>query len=130
MVLVTMALRTQPGHVGFGAFAGRGIHPARQLVVKPADQRDLPGSELPLPLSGRGGRQYRRQRLTGQGLPRPQIGGLAEAPTGLGAADQGPFGHRMGQLAAQLLCGGLAGKLIDQGMLHGRQPWARPFTTL
>ena len=80
---------------------------------------------------GRGGaRQDREQRLAGQRAPGPQIGGLTDAPGGLGAADQRPVSDRMRQLAAQLLGGGLAGQLIDQRMFGCRDAPAQPLITL
>ena len=59
------------GQVGFDGRAGHRVHPAGQVVEEPADHRHLPEPELPLTLGGGGGRQDRRQRFTGQPVPRP-----------------------------------------------------------
>ena len=71
-----------------------------------------------------------RQRLAGQRTPRPQLGGLVDAPPGLLGVDQRPLGDRVGQLAAQLLGGGQPGQLIDQRMLSRGQPAAHPLHPL
>ena len=75
--------------------------PIRATVVEAADDRDLFGSELSGSLCCGGAGQYRRQRFAGEAAPLAEVGGFADAPGGLGAADQRPFGHRMEQLAAQ-----------------------------
>ena len=113
-------LRALLGQVGFGAVAGVLVDPAGQLVVEAADHRDLAGSQLSGTLCCGGRCQYWRQRFTGESPPLAQIGGLVDASRCLGAADQGPVGHGVGEFAAQLFCGGLARKVIDQRMLHRR----------
>ena len=89
--------------INVGLLAGGGIDPAGQLLEEAPDHRDLAGPELPGPLGGRGGGQHRGQRFPGQPVPRAQIGGFVNAPAGLSATDQRPFGDRMRQLAAQFL---------------------------
>ena len=118
------------GQISFDTFAGGLIDPSGQLVVEAADDRDVFGSELSGSLCCGGIGQYRRQRFAGEAAPLAEVGGFADAPGGLGAADQRPFGHRMGQLAAQFFWGGLARKVIDQLVLRGRQLAACPLTAL
>ena len=111
-------------------FAGAGIDPARQLVVELPDHCDLPGPQGAVVLGGGGGRQQRRQRFAGQSVAGSQVGGLVDAPGGFGAADQCRLGDRVGEFAAELFGGGLAGNRIDQGVLGGRDAAAQPLEAL
>jgi hypothetical protein len=70
--------------------------------------------DAPVALRCGGGRQPRRQGFAGDRLPRPQIVGLVDTPTGFCAANPQPVGQRVPQLAAQLGLAGLAGQLVDQ----------------
>ncbi len=47
----------------------------------------MPVTDEALALGGRGGGQLRGQQLTGQGAPLTKIGGLSDAPPGLGFGD-------------------------------------------
>ena len=79
----------------------------------------MTGTELPVALRFGGRGQHRRQRFTVQRPPLAEVGGLVDAPRGLGAADPQPVGQRRRQLAAQLGRVGLLGELIDQRVFDG-----------
>ncbi len=81
-------------------------------------------------LGGRGGAELRRQRLTGERPPFPEISCLVDAPAGLGLGDTQPVGQRRTQLAAQFFFAGLRGELIDQRMLRCSQPPRHPLQPL
>ena len=82
----------------------------------------MTGTELAvaLRLGGRG--QHRLQGFAVQSPPLAEVGGLVDAPRGVGAADPQPVGQHRGQLAAQLGRVGLFGELVDQWVLDGRVP--------
>ncbi len=52
----------------------------------------VPVPDQAVALCGRGMTEQRRQRLAGQGAPRPEIGGVGDAPTGFGLGDPQPVG--------------------------------------
>ncbi|VAZ76844.1 hypothetical protein LAUMK4_03227 [Mycobacterium persicum] len=81
-------------------------------------------------LGGRGGGQLRRQPLTGQRPPRPEVSRFVDAPPGLDLGDAQPVGQRRTQRAAQLFLAGLRAELIDQRKLRGSQPPRRALQTL
>ena len=110
------------GELGCGVVARGAVHAGGQLVVEAADHRDVLGAERALPLACGGARQHRRQRFSGESVAGAEVGGVVDAPGGLGAADQRPVGDRMRQCAAQFFGRGLAGQVIDQRMLDGRDP--------
>ena len=70
----------------------------------------MAGAEVAVALRGGGGLQHRRQRFPVQRPPLTQIGGLVDAPRGVGAADPQPVRQRRGQFAAQLGRLGLRGR--------------------
>ena len=120
--LIRAVLGGQAGQLGFGFVPGFDIDKIRQPMPKAADHRDMTGTQLPVALRlGRRG-QHRLQRFTVQRPPLAQIGGLVDAPGGVGAADPQPVGQHRGQLATQLGRVGLFGELIDQRVLDGRVP--------
>ncbi len=65
-------------------------------------------------LGGGGGGQLWGQRLTAQRPTRPEIGGLGDAPGGVGLGDAQPVGQRAAQRAAQFFLAGLGVELVDQ----------------
>ena len=123
-------VRARSGQVGLDSRAGRSVHPAGQAVEEPADHRHLPGAECALALGGGGRGQERIQEFAGQPVPWPQIISLFDAPGGFGAADQRRLGDRLRQRAAQLLGGRLVGQVVDQRILHCRDPPAEALAAL
>ena len=79
-------------------------------------------TKQPLMLSGRGGRQSRRQWFTGQRAALAQVVGFLDALVGVASGDAQPVGQHMGELAADLRRGGLLVHLVDQRMARHRQP--------
>jgi hypothetical protein len=75
----------QLGQLRLGGLTGGKVHEAGQLGEEPADDRHLLGADLPALLGGGGVGQHRRQHLTGQRHPRPQILGLTHPPIRLAA---------------------------------------------
>ena len=78
---------------------------------------------MPIPdeavaLGGRGRGQLRRQRLTGQRVPLPEIFGFGDAPPGISLGDTQPVGQRAAQRAAQLLLAGSCAELVDDAVLR------------
>ena len=69
----------------------------------------------PAGLGGRGGRQHRRQRFTGQRASRPQVGGFGEAAVGVGRGDAPPD--------PQDVLPGFGAQLLGRGL--GLQPGQR-----
>ncbi len=128
--LVGAILAAQLRQLGLGLHPGLDIDEVRQPVHKPADHRHMGGAEVPGALGGGGGLQPRRQRLTGDRPTLAQILGLADAPTGFGAADPQPIGQHRRQPAPQLALTGLLADLIDQRMLHRGQLAAKPLAAL
>ncbi len=87
-----VAVSTQPGRSGHGV----------------ADLVDMLAVDQPGGLGGRGGREHRGQRLTGQGAPRPQHLGFGQAAVGLGGGDAPPDPQDVFPVfGAQLFGGGL-----------------------
>ncbi|MDT5094202.1 MAG: hypothetical protein QOH60_3565 [Mycobacterium sp.] len=80
-----------------GFCAGGFVDPVRQPTQASADDAHLLRTDLPGGLPGRGGLQPRRQRLTGQRLPRPQISGLLDQTPRFGAADPQQVGQHIAQ---------------------------------
>jgi hypothetical protein len=98
------------------------VNEVGQPVTKTANHRDVAVADRSGALRLGGGRQPWRQRFTGDRMARPKILRIADAPTGLGAADPQPIGQCMGQLAAQFGLAGLPGELVDQCVAGRRQP--------
>ena len=77
----------------------------------------MPVPDQPVALRGRGMTEQRRQRLTGQCAPWPEIFGVGDAPAGFGLGDAQPVGQRAAQRAAQLFLAGLRVELVDDAVL-------------
>ncbi len=112
--LVGAELGGQPGQMDFGFASGLAVDVGGQVAKEVADHPHLRLADMACTLSGRGGGQLRCHRFTGQGAALPELGGIADAPAGLGAGDPQPGGQRRGQLPAQLLLAGLLADLVDQ----------------
>jgi hypothetical protein len=85
----------QLGQMGFGFLAGIPVDAAGQPVHELAQHSHMAATDGALALSGRGAGQQRRQRLTGDGAARPQIGSFGHSSGRLGAADAQPVGQHV-----------------------------------
>ncbi|VBA59041.1 hypothetical protein LAUMK191_04815 [Mycobacterium attenuatum] len=76
----------------------------------------------PVALGGRGGAQLRRQWLTGERPPLPEVSRFVDAPARFGLGDTQPIGQRRTQRGAQFFLAGQRAELIDQRVLRRPQP--------
>jgi len=98
-----------PGQIGVGGLpGGQGSTSAGRWAKKLRITRMCSAPIRPSRwAAGRGGGQLRRQPLTGQRPPRPEVSRFVDAPPGLGLGDAQPVGQRRTQRAAQLFLAGL-----------------------
>ena len=77
----------QLSELGFGGVAGVVVDEAGQPFEELPDDLHVLGADRPAALRGGGVGEHRLQWLCGHRRPRPQIGGLLDAPVRLGGGD-------------------------------------------